>query len=412
MPSTYSSNLKIELQATGENSNTWGTITNTNLGTALEQAIVGYGNPSYASDANLTLSYTNTNATQTARALVLNVTSAVSLTTTRELVVPTIQKQYIVQNNTTGSQSITVKTLAGSGITVPNGRKAHLYVDGTNVIQMFDFVDINGGAIDGVTLGTSSPVTEAQIDNVNINGNTISSTDTNGNLVIAPNGTGDVQLDADTVRVGDSNANATITTNGTGDLILSTNSGTNSGTITIADGVDGNISVTPNGTGALSTTKLVASSDSEFSSTGALLISKGTAGQQPGVPVTGMLRYNTTSNEFEGYSGSSPSWKSVGGSAISNDTSTASDLYPSFLAATTGTAQNIYTSNARLLYKPSTGEFKALAPVASNGIFVNSTSIATNYTIAAGTNGFSVGPITVNSGITLTVASGQRHIVI
>jgi hypothetical protein len=82
------------------------------------------------------------------------------------------------------------------------------------------------------------------------------------------------------------------------------------------------------------------------------------------------------------------------------------------LAATTGTAQNIYTSNARLLYKPSTGEFKALAPVASNGIFVNSTSIATNYTIAAGTNGFSVGPITVNSGITLTVASGQRHIVI
>jgi len=238
MASTYSSNLKIELQAVGENPGTWGTITNTNLGTALEQAIVGYGNPSYASDANLTLTYTDTNAAQAARALVLNVTSAVSLTATRQLVVPTIQKQYIVQNNTTGSQSITVKTSAGTGITVPNGRKAHLYVDGTNVIHMDDFVDINGGAIDGtaigassastgafttltattlggalnansqaitsvnidsgaidgVTLGTSSAVTEAQIDNINLNGNTISSTNSNGNLVWTPNGTGTVNV--------------------------------------------------------------------------------------------------------------------------------------------------------------------------------------------------------------------------
>jgi hypothetical protein len=161
MASTYSTNLKIELQATGENSGTWGTITNTNLGTALEQAIVGYGNPSFASDANLTLTYTDTNAAQAARALVLNVTSSVSLTATRELVVPTIQKQYIVQNNTTGSQSITVKTSGGTGITVPNGRKAHLYVDGTNVIQMFDFVDINGGAIDGTTVGAASASTGA-----------------------------------------------------------------------------------------------------------------------------------------------------------------------------------------------------------------------------------------------------------
>ena len=156
MPSSYSTNLKIELQATGENSGTWGTITNTNLGTALEQAIIGYGNPNYLSDANLTLTYTDTNSAQTARALVLNVTSALSLTGTRELVVPTIQKQYIVQNNTTGAQSITVKTSGGTGITVTNGRKAHLYVDGTNVIFMDDFVDINGGTIDGTTIGGSS----------------------------------------------------------------------------------------------------------------------------------------------------------------------------------------------------------------------------------------------------------------
>jgi len=158
--STFS-NLKFELIGTGDQSGTWGVTTNSNIGTAIEQAIVGLANPEYPSDANLTISLTNTVALQDARALVLNVTSAVSLTVTRELVVPTIQKQYIVQNNTTGSQSITVKTSAGSGITVPNGRKAHLYVNGTDVIQMFDFVDINGGAIDGTSVGAATPSTGA-----------------------------------------------------------------------------------------------------------------------------------------------------------------------------------------------------------------------------------------------------------
>ena len=87
------------------------------------------------------------------------------------------------------------------------------------------------------------------IDNIDIDGNTISSTDTNGNITITPNGTGDINLSADTVVVGDNNANATVTTNGTGDLILNTNSGTNSGSITIADGADGDITISPNGTG-------------------------------------------------------------------------------------------------------------------------------------------------------------------
>ena len=83
---------------------------------------------------------------------------------------------------------------------------------------------------------------------LDVNGNSIVST-SNANINITPNGTGDVNLGADTVMVGDNNANATITTQGTGDLTLSTNSGTNSGTIAIADGANGNISLTPNGSG-------------------------------------------------------------------------------------------------------------------------------------------------------------------
>jgi hypothetical protein len=162
MASTYSTNLKIELMATGENSGTWGNVTNTNMGTALEQAIIGLGNPDFIADADLTITISNTNSSQAARCLVLNVTSVFgSLSATRELIVPTSQKQYIVQNNTAGGQSITVKTSAGTGITVPNGRKAHLYVDGTNVIQMFDFVDINGGAIDGTAIGGAAAAAAA-----------------------------------------------------------------------------------------------------------------------------------------------------------------------------------------------------------------------------------------------------------
>jgi hypothetical protein len=83
-----------------------------------------------------------------------------------------------------------------------------------------------------------------------------------------------------------------------------------------------------------------------------------------------------------------------------------------FASATTGTPSTIFTSNAKYLYKPSTGELKVDVPVAGNGIMVNSTTVATSYTIASGTNGFSVGPITINSGQAVTVSSGQRWYVI
>lgn len=84
--------------------------------------------------------------------------------------------------------------------------------------------------------------------NLDVNGNDIVST-SNANIDIIPNGTGDVNLGTDTVMIGDNNSNATLTTQGTGDLTLSTNSGTNSGTVTIADGANGDISITPNGSG-------------------------------------------------------------------------------------------------------------------------------------------------------------------
>ena len=138
MASTYS-DLKIELIATGEQSGSWGNTTNTNLGTAVEEAITGRAEANFASDADLTLGYTDTNGTQAFRNLILNVTGTISAT--RNLVVPTINKLYIVENNTTGSQDIVVKTSGGTGITIPNGLTAIVYADGTNVVNGFDFAD-------------------------------------------------------------------------------------------------------------------------------------------------------------------------------------------------------------------------------------------------------------------------------
>ena len=192
-------------------------------------------------------------------------------------------------------------------------------------------------------------------------------------------------------------------------------SGLTSGRVTFA-GASGLLSdssnLTWNGTTLGVTGAITVSANSSFTSTGALLISKGTTGEQPGSPATGMMRYNTTTNQFEGYSGSSPAWKSIGGSALTNDTSTASNLYPVFAGATSGTAENLYTSNAKLLYKPSTGELSASVPRASNGIFINAANVSTSYTIASGDNGVSAGTITVDNGVTVTVSNGSRWVVV
>ena len=85
---------------------------------------------------------------------------------------------------------------------------------------------------------------------LDVNGQDIVST-SNADIDIIPNGTGDVNLGADAVQIGDNDANATLTTQGTGDLILNTNNGTNAGNITLLDGANGNIKLSPNGTGEI-----------------------------------------------------------------------------------------------------------------------------------------------------------------
>lgn len=109
-----------------------------------------------------------------------------------------------------------------------------------------------------------------------------------------------------------------------------------------------------------------------------------------------------------------PAWvpQPPSGASIVNDTTTATNLYPLFSDVTTGAPTTIYTSNAKYLYKPSTGDLRAEQLVANNGIVVNNQVIATSYTIGAGYNASSTGPVTVNGGVTVTVSSGSRWVVL
>jgi hypothetical protein len=115
--------------ATGENNTTWGNVTNDNLGVAIEEAIAGSADVTFSS-GDVTLTLTNTNATQTARNMRLRCTGTTA--GARNLIVPAIEKVYIVQNDC--ADAITVKNATGTGIAVPAGRAMWVYNDATNVV--------------------------------------------------------------------------------------------------------------------------------------------------------------------------------------------------------------------------------------------------------------------------------------
>jgi len=139
MASTYSP-LKIELIGTGEQAGTWGTTTNTNLGTALEEAITGSADVAFSS-TDVTLTLTNSNGAQVGRNLRLNLTGTSG--GARNLILGSgmqIEKLYLIQNNL--ADSVTVKNTSGTGSEVLAGEKKFVYNNGTNVV---DAITISGG---------------------------------------------------------------------------------------------------------------------------------------------------------------------------------------------------------------------------------------------------------------------------
>ena len=339
--STYS-NLSVELIGTGEQSGTWGTTTNTNLGTAMEEAIVGTVDQAVTT-GNTTLSLnTASNATQVVRHLRLNLTGSAGgvgnliIPTTAAGGVNTFQKNYIINN--ASDTAITVKTASGTGVLVPAGKSACVYADGTNVDYAIDYlsgtilssdVDINGGSIDGTAIGAATP-SSGSFTTLAASG--------------AVSGAGVTARFASPGPIGNTSASTGkfTTLEATGNVTLGDASGDevthNAKTVNI-----------PN--------------DLIFSGTGAITQAVGTTAQRPGSPAEGMFRYNSTTDEFEGYADSA--WGSIGGGAS-----------------------------------------------AGGAIYENVDDITTSYSITAGSNGMSVGPMTLASGVTVTIPSGQRWVIL
>ena len=209
MASTYS-NLKIQLMTTGENSGTWGNVTNTNLGTAIEEAITGSVDVTFAS-GDVTLTLTNTNATQSARNLRLNCTGTTG--GARNLILGSgcqIEKVYIVNNGC--ADAITIKNTTGTGIAVPAGKTMYVFNNGTNVVDAITHLT-------SLTLGTALAPAQG--------GTGLTSPGTSGNVLVS-NGsawtsgsgfpTGGIILWSGTIATIPSGWNLCDGTNGTPDL--------------------------------------------------------------------------------------------------------------------------------------------------------------------------------------------------
>jgi hypothetical protein len=167
-------------------------------------------------------------------------------------------------------------------------------------------VEIIQASLDGISIQNTSGTALiiaglAGADYCTVNANIIRTVSADEPITIFPNGTGNVNLQTDTVVVGDSNALATITTNGTGTLVLSTNSGTNSGSIGITEGVNGDIALAPNGTGKTVATNL-AYNEAVYTagSTTGTITPDAANGPVQSITLTGSITFNAFTSPISG----------------------------------------------------------------------------------------------------------------
>ena len=172
MASAYSPNLRIELIAVGEQSNTWGVTTNSNLGTLIEQAISGVVSVSVTA-GNVTLTALD-GATDQSRQMIIIATGTPGVA--RVITAPAVDKVYIVHNNSDASLSFIAS--GGTGVTLIVGAKKYIYCDGTNFYESINALTVTSGTIDGTTIGATTATT-GKFTTVNASGQ-ITSTVTTG----------------------------------------------------------------------------------------------------------------------------------------------------------------------------------------------------------------------------------------
>lgn len=219
---TYS-NLGIKLITTGDESGTWGTSTNNNFSDVIDEAIAGVVTYNIGTDADFTLTVSDATSSDARHAVIKFTSTTLSATRTCTFAPDDLQKVWVVINSTTGGQSLTFKQgSSGATVTVANGESAIIYSDGagasagaiTRVLDSFTATAVNATTVDTTNLevtnvkakdgtaalsianstGKVTVSTELAVDNLNVSGNAITSTDTNGNIDLTPNGTGEVNI--------------------------------------------------------------------------------------------------------------------------------------------------------------------------------------------------------------------------
>jgi hypothetical protein len=191
MSSTYSTNLAIELMGAGEQAGNWGSTTNTNLGTLIEQAISGYTTQAVVTGTDTTITIPN-GATGVARNMFIELTGTGGAST--NLIVPANKKLYFIYNNSTGA--VTVKVSGQTGVSVPAAAKISLVCNGTDIVTATNYMA-------SLTLGAALPV---------LSGGTGVTTSTGSGanvLSVSPTFTGTPTLPTGTIAVTQSPGNNT-----------------------------------------------------------------------------------------------------------------------------------------------------------------------------------------------------------
>lgn len=189
MATTYSTSLKLSLMANGEQSGTWGTITNTNWD-MIEQSVAGTATITMA-NADYTLSNPN-GTTGEAHAAVLYVSGSNSAV--YQVIAPLAQKIYMVSNQTSGGFDITIGAATGTVATIPNGATTLVFCNGTNFYSGISGAAGSFSVGSNLTVGGNATVTGNVTSSATVSGLTVSGTTISGTTINAANETVSVSL--------------------------------------------------------------------------------------------------------------------------------------------------------------------------------------------------------------------------
>jgi hypothetical protein len=352
MASTYSP-LKIQLMTTGENTTTWGNVTNVNLGTAIEEMVTGSSDVTFAS-TTVTLTLTDTNASQTARNMRLNLTGTSG--GAQNLIVPAVEKVYLVNNGC--ADAITVKNTTGTGIAVPAGKTMWVYNDGTNVTNAITHLT-------SLTLAAALPVTSG--------GTGVTTSTGSGNVVLSTSPTLTTPL---------------LGTPTSGNLANCTG-------VSLTAGVSGTLPVANGGTGVATST-----------GSGNVVLSTSPTLVTPilGTPTSGNLSNCTGVSLTAGVSGTLP--VANGGTGVATSTGSGNVVLstsPTLVTPILGTPTSGNLSNCTGVSL--TAGVSGTLPVANGGTGLTATPSNGQIDIGNGT-GFTRAAITAGSGVSVTNGAG------